>query len=653
MIKRKIGIPIIGGKDWMGGVSYIELLVKALKSLPINEIPEIYLIVFYENKSNLSYFDRIFPIINGIINVGFEERGYAKSTNIPEIFVSNQDDLFNFIDFYYPSFKPLPNKCYASWIPDFQHKYLPEFFPKQELINRDKQDLKNSEFSKVIIFSSKDAEKDFKNFYPNSKSVTRILTFYSLPEDSWYSKSPTDTIRKYNLPNKFLICCNQFWAHKNHKVLFQAISILKNKGYSIPIVCTGNINDYRITNYFKGLQKMIKDLGIDEIVFILGNIPREDQIQLIRASQFLIQPSLFEGWSTVVEDARVLGKHMILSDLDVNIEQAPKNGYYFKKSDANDLSDKIEELLYKDNLGFNPRLEFEARQENLSLVNQFAKKFMDICETTIEQYRGMDNKVSVLKSVLIIFVDSRESIVESITYKSLQSHTNGHIKTQHVSNIDEIDVKHIKEDYFILIEEGYFFKKNGIETLLMNIGSYDFLVSGMDRTCLNGSTVFCEYFPMYKRACGQFFHEIIKPCILFKTSSFLDTQILNVEFLKDKKMAFFYDTPVTIDLSWYFNKRFAHLKEKQDVYLYSAGEHTEQIIKNVDLSDFNIRGIFDNNSSLEGKAIGGIPIFYSEHMKKHVIDSLIITSKAYEEEIFDFVRKRIPIENIYKMHFDF
>ena len=40
------------------------------------------------------------------------------------------------------------------------------------------------------------------------------------------------------------------------------------------------------------------------------------------ASVALLNPSHFEGWSTTVEEARALGVPMLLSDLDVHLEQA-------------------------------------------------------------------------------------------------------------------------------------------------------------------------------------------------------------------------------------------------------------------------------------------------------------------------------------------
>jgi glycosyltransferase involved in cell wall biosynthesis len=66
--------------------------------------------------------------------------------------------------------------------------------------------------------------------------------------------------------------------------------------------------------------------------------------QLFRCAAAVVQPSRFEGWSTVVEDAKALGRPLIVSDLPVHVEQShsavsPFN--FFKAGDAEDLAAKL------------------------------------------------------------------------------------------------------------------------------------------------------------------------------------------------------------------------------------------------------------------------------------------------------------------------
>jgi hypothetical protein len=72
---------------------------------------------------------------------------------------------------------------------------------------------------------------------------------------------------------------------------------------------------------------------------MLGLISRSDQLLLMRNSQAVIQPSLFEGWSTVIEDAKSLQVPVIASNLKVHIEQLGKDGCYFDPHDPEALGE--------------------------------------------------------------------------------------------------------------------------------------------------------------------------------------------------------------------------------------------------------------------------------------------------------------------------
>jgi glycosyltransferase involved in cell wall biosynthesis len=75
---------------------------------------------------------------------------------------------------------------------------------------------------------------------------------------------------------------------------------------------------------------------------LLGVIPYADVAALMQASVALLNPSLFEGWSTPVEEARALGVPLLLSDLDVHREQAGDNAVYFERHSAISLANVLQ-----------------------------------------------------------------------------------------------------------------------------------------------------------------------------------------------------------------------------------------------------------------------------------------------------------------------
>jgi hypothetical protein len=61
----------------------------------------------------------------------------------------------------------------------------------------------------------------------------------------------------------------------------------------------------------------------------------------MKYSVAVINPSLFEGWSSTVEECKGVGKPMILSDLGVHKEQYPE-AIYFERSSSEMLADVME-----------------------------------------------------------------------------------------------------------------------------------------------------------------------------------------------------------------------------------------------------------------------------------------------------------------------
>ena len=104
----------------------------------------------------------------------------------------------------------------------------------------------------------------------------------------------------------------------------------------------------------------------------------------MQASSALINPSLFEGWSTTVEEARSAGVPMILSDIPVHREQAGENAIYFDPSSPEALA---KTLISFSPLGANERkMQIELAKNSAKIrVKCFAKEFFEIVQKTVER----------------------------------------------------------------------------------------------------------------------------------------------------------------------------------------------------------------------------------------------------------------------------
>lgn len=75
------------------------------------------------------------------------------------------------------------------------------------------------------MLSSENARKDCDMFYPKSIGGTAVVRFAAPIDISLIEKQPELTIREYQLPTPFFYLPNQFWKHKNHLVVIEALNL--------------------------------------------------------------------------------------------------------------------------------------------------------------------------------------------------------------------------------------------------------------------------------------------------------------------------------------------------------------------------------------------------------------------------------------------
>ena len=269
----------------------------------------------------------------------------------------------------------------VTWIPDFQHIHLKEMFTEEELKFRDESFQLQTKKSSLVILSSNDALEDFKAFAPEYAEKGRVLRFVSIPDKNIYSKTDkikNKVIEKYKLPEKYFYVPNQFWKHKNHKVILKAISILKKQGLNIKVIFTGNTSDYRNLKHFEELTNYIKQEGIQDNVKILGIVDLIEVYYFMRNCVSIINPSKFEGWSSTVEEAKSIGKNIILSDLNVHKEQNPPEGIFFNPDNAEELANILKSKWETKNSEPDYELEEQAKKLLPTRILEFGKQYQNI-----------------------------------------------------------------------------------------------------------------------------------------------------------------------------------------------------------------------------------------------------------------------------------
>lgn len=381
-VRRRIGLTLSEDSRWIGGSIYLQNLVHALASLCPRDRPELTLLCSVTPESKLVRHLSSFDFVSGTLPHPIPFRTLPRLIDRVRRRLAHPRPAEVDIDLEFPVFD-VGQRVWPAlyWIPDFQHKAMPHLFSRQELSWRDTSYSRIARQHGVLLLSSQAALSDFRRWFPDAVVRPRVWSFCSSLGAAADGGANPHT--QYGLPEKFLYVANQFWAHKDHATVFRALAMLKARGITPTIVCTGLEDDYRNPDFFKGLMKDAAGLGVAAQIRSLGLVPREDQVEIFRHAAAVVQPSLFEGWSTVVEDAKTLGRPLILSDIAPHLEQATGNDRFFRAGSAEDLTQVLETLWPKLAPGPDPSAERAALEDTARRRPELARAFMAIAEEAI------------------------------------------------------------------------------------------------------------------------------------------------------------------------------------------------------------------------------------------------------------------------------
>jgi glycosyltransferase involved in cell wall biosynthesis len=224
---------------------------------------------------------------------------------------------------YYGVRFPLPM---LTWVADFQSHYQPQHFSWRArwrtYLGRRLQFVGK----RLILLSSNDAAADSARFYPPSRGRTVVVPFAVLPAEGFRIDPAVPA--HHGLPERYFYLPNQFWQHKNHEVVIEALALLRNDP-GIVVAATGSPVDHRNPGHFERLQERVAALGLPARFRFLGLVPGSHVPQLAVQSVAVVNPSFFEGWSSTVEEAKSFGVPLVLSSIAVHREQARDAAWYF------------------------------------------------------------------------------------------------------------------------------------------------------------------------------------------------------------------------------------------------------------------------------------------------------------------------------------
>lgn len=131
-----------------------------------------------------------------------------------------------------------------------------------------------------------------------------VMESYGTPEDHIYPLpyiAPnylTDSVETsafaehYRLPEKFYFYPAQFWPHKNHVRLIQALAAARRTHPDMELVLAGNTK-----REYAAVKAMASELGLSRAVHFVGYVPDSDLAGFYHRARGLVMPT-FSGRQT-------------------------------------------------------------------------------------------------------------------------------------------------------------------------------------------------------------------------------------------------------------------------------------------------------------------------------------------------------------------
>lgn len=348
---------LIDKREWRGGYNYLLNFFSAIDMTagadvqPVlfagEDVKSVDLIPFQSLRQTEVVISRVF---NRRGRTRRQLLALATGKDVPaeELFISHGIDVVFENAWYYGRRFQLP---VIAWLPDFQHRHLPHMFKWHGYWKREMGYRRQVSSGRCILLSSRDARQDLKSFYPANRGTLFVIPFAVEISEELLRADPTAVRKRYRLPKGFFFLPNQFYKHKNHELVLSALRLLKSRGVNVVVALSGTLQDPRTPRVINRLNRNIRDNHLEKNVHFLGSIPYTNVIGLMRSAAALVNPSLFEGWSTTVEEAKSLGVKMILSDLAVHREQADGFATFFKRHSSESLAEALAGCAERENSG--------------------------------------------------------------------------------------------------------------------------------------------------------------------------------------------------------------------------------------------------------------------------------------------------------------
>jgi len=208
----------------------------------------------------------------------------------------------------------------------------------------------------------------------------KIIAMPFSPSPFFHKEDQTrdnNIIAKYKLQEDYFFYPAQFWAHKNHIRILQALLLLKDRGKQYKVVFCGF--DHGNENH---IRKFTVNNNLVEQVIFLGFVPSEDMQSLYQHCCAVIMPTYFGPTNLPPLEAWAMSKPLIYSSLFR--EHVQDAALCVNPDSERELADAIEQIATYETC----RNKLVAKgAERLNTINEERNRAVNLLKQTLLRFQ--------------------------------------------------------------------------------------------------------------------------------------------------------------------------------------------------------------------------------------------------------------------------
>lgn len=260
-------------------------------------------------------------------------------------------------------------------IHDLMHRYeteFPELHENGEYARRERRYTGIARWAKGILVDSELGRQHVLECYGCSPDAVHVLPFAAPPVRTGILQPSGDLP---DLPERFFFYPAQFWPHKNHLRIVEALALLRERHPDMHVLFSGS----KKAGY-ENVVAAVEDKGLSNAVTFLGYISDSAVQELYQRSVALLMPTLLGPTNIPPLEAFSAGCPVVTSRIYAIPQQLGDAALLVDPRSTREIADAMEKVWMDEGLRSVLIERGRARSRELS-QEAFSKRFAEIVET--------------------------------------------------------------------------------------------------------------------------------------------------------------------------------------------------------------------------------------------------------------------------------